>query len=283
MIPTLFIIGASGSGKTTVLEEVVKVFASRELAIGYVKHGPPNFVMDVEGKDSHRLHTAGAKAVALENGHRVGLNLSHWNHSGPLSVINELFPKDLDLVIVEGHKNTPYEKIEVFRQSHSKVPCSTPSEGVIAYITDDGSALSKDVAHLPMDDFEAIADFVQEWQQERAAFGHETVKVTVDGTHLPINDFVSRTLGMTARALLANLRGPGPSVWLKVMVDERNECQVRATGPNNTVPMKLFIQQMVAMTLRGFLMSLDCGPSMNSPFTIELAAEEPKIVHANDE
>ena len=277
MIPTLFIVGASGSGKTTVIEEIVKILVSRELSVGYIKHGPPNFSMDVEGKDSHRLYKAGAKAVAIENGNRVGLNLCQWSNSGPIAIANELFPQDLDLIIIEGHKNTPYEKVEVFRQAHSKSPCCQPEGGVIAYITDDGSCLSPDIKHLPIDDFEAVADFVHEWQRDKAAFIPETAKITVDGKPLPINDFVSQTLGHTVRALLNNLRGAGTHVWVKITVDEMNNCQVRATGPNNALPLKPFIQQMVGSTLRGFLMSLDGGPEINSPFTIELAAEEPKV------
>ena len=275
MIPALFIVGASGSGKTTVIEEVAKILVSREMAIGYIKHGPPNFCMDVEGKDSHRLYKAGAKAVAIENGNRVGLNLSHWSKPGPIAIANNLFPQDLDLIIVEGHKNTPFEKIEVFRKSHSKGPCCQPEGGVIAYVTDDGSCLSPDVKHLPIDDFEVVANFIHEWQRNKAAFLPEKVKVTVGGNPLPMNDFVSQALGCTARALLHNLRGAGDSVWVKITVDKMNSCQIRATGPNNAVPLKPFIQQMVGSTLRGFLMCLDDGPKINSTFTIELAAEEP--------
>ncbi len=275
MIPTLFIVGASGSGKTTLIEAVVKELVQRDLAVGYIKHGPPNFVMDVEGKDSWRIRRAGAKAVAIENGPRIGLNLEAWQQSGPLAIGSLLFPDTLDLIIVEGYKSTSYEKIEVFRQTHSTTPCCTPAEGVIAYATDDCYSLSKEVPHLDLAKPIAVSDFIQEWQRERAAFIHEQVDVKVDGVPLAVNDFVANTLARTTRALFANLRGAHPLAWLKIDVNKKDSCQVRVNAPKTTIAMKPFIEKMIASTLRGFLMSLAGGPGQNTAFTIEIAAEEP--------
>ena len=66
MIPILSVVGRSNSGKTTLLEKLIRELARRGRHVGTIKHhfhGP--VTVDVPGKDSWRHREAGARAVAL--------------------------------------------------------------------------------------------------------------------------------------------------------------------------------------------------------------------------
>jgi molybdopterin molybdotransferase len=59
------VVGASGSGKTSVVEGLVKRLRAAGLQVGVVKHAPHGFELDREGSDSDRAVRAGAVAVTL--------------------------------------------------------------------------------------------------------------------------------------------------------------------------------------------------------------------------
>ena len=66
MVPILSIVGRSNSGKTTLLEKLIRELTQRGCRIGTIKHhfhGPVE--VDVPGKDSWRHKRAGARVVAL--------------------------------------------------------------------------------------------------------------------------------------------------------------------------------------------------------------------------
>lgn len=56
---------ASGTGKTTFIERLVKIFSAQGISVGVIKSDAHGFNLDVEGKDSFRFQTAGAKSVAI--------------------------------------------------------------------------------------------------------------------------------------------------------------------------------------------------------------------------
>jgi molybdopterin-guanine dinucleotide biosynthesis protein A len=107
--PVLAVCGWSGSGKTTLLESVIPELRSRGLAVAVLKHDAHGLDVDHAGKDSDRLFRAGAE-VALY---------------GPAEVLRRARPSGIDdlpaalaalldhndLVLVEGHKDTPLPKV----------------------------------------------------------------------------------------------------------------------------------------------------------------------------
>ena len=107
--PVLAVCGFSGSGKTTLLEAVIPVLAGRGLAVGIVKHDAHGFTIDRPGKDSDRLFRAGA-GVCLRGPEEVAWRL----HPGPGTGLERSVDRLLascDLVLVEGHKDTPLPKV----------------------------------------------------------------------------------------------------------------------------------------------------------------------------
>jgi molybdopterin-guanine dinucleotide biosynthesis protein B len=115
--------GLKKVGKTTLLTNLIPLLRQRGLKIAVIKHDGHDFEPDVPGTDSYKLRAAGAQGVAVYSAARwlvtkeaVGLTaadlLGHFS--------------DSDLILLEGGKNSPYPKIEIFRQGGAREPVSSP-------------------------------------------------------------------------------------------------------------------------------------------------------------
>jgi len=107
--PVLAVCGWKNSGKTTLLEQAIRHLRGCSLKVGVVKHDAHGLEVDKAGSDSDRLFRAGAE-VALE-GPDETMHRFRQDSSGRL----ELSVRDLlrhnDVVLVEGHKQTPFPKV----------------------------------------------------------------------------------------------------------------------------------------------------------------------------
>lgn len=64
--PTISIVAPeSGTGKTTFIERLIKIFAAQGIQVGVIKSDAHGFQLDTAGKDSFRFQTAGARSVAV--------------------------------------------------------------------------------------------------------------------------------------------------------------------------------------------------------------------------
>ena len=104
----LAVCGWSGSGKTTLLEAVIVELVASGLRVALVKHDAHGIEVDRPGKDSDRLFSAGAD-ICLR-----GPNEVVWRYRPGVSTSLESSVRQLsyghDLVLVEGHKQTPLPK-----------------------------------------------------------------------------------------------------------------------------------------------------------------------------
>lgn len=106
--PALAVCGFSGSGKTTLLEAAIPMLVERGLAVAVVKHDAHGMQVDKPGKDSDRLFRAGA-TIALRG------PLEQFERRGASSLLSleatlSRLGCDHDLLLVEGHKDTPLPK-----------------------------------------------------------------------------------------------------------------------------------------------------------------------------
>ena len=130
--PVLGICGWSGSGKTTLLEALLQRPAYRALRIAVVKHDAHGVSVDRPGKDSDRLYQAGAD-VLLNGPDQSLLRLHPYPDWSSLATrITDLL-SDHDLVLVEGHKDTPLPKLWLSAADGADPPASVVHiEGVLA-------------------------------------------------------------------------------------------------------------------------------------------------------
>jgi len=152
------IAGYSGSGKTTLLEKLIPCFTARGLKVSVIKHAHHGFDMDRPGKDSYRHREAGASEVLLSCSDRWVL--MRENRDGGDVGLDELLGRlaPCDLVLIEGFKQEPVPKLEVYRPENGKPPLFPERRDIVAVATD--VALGTALPCLPLDDIERIADFV---------------------------------------------------------------------------------------------------------------------------
>lgn len=108
-LPVLGICGYSGSGKTTLIEAALPVLLARGLRVTVIKHDAHGLDIDRRGKDSDRFFRAGADVLLAGPGESA--LRTHCDGPGDLAAAVDAAIDHCDLVLVEGHKDTPVEKL----------------------------------------------------------------------------------------------------------------------------------------------------------------------------
>ena len=147
--------GWSGAGKTTLLTRVIPHLRGDGLRVSVIKHAHHTFDVDVPGKDSWRHREAGAEEVLVSSGHRWALMHELRGASEPR--LPELLKKmsRVDLVVVEGYKNEPHRKIEIYRAANGKPFLFPDDAGIVGIVSDLPVETTLPTAHL--DDIPAVA------------------------------------------------------------------------------------------------------------------------------
>ncbi len=70
-IPVYSVVAWSGTGKTTILEQLIPVLKDHGLRVAVVKHDAHDFQVDEPGKDSYRMTQAGADLSVVTNDHHA--------------------------------------------------------------------------------------------------------------------------------------------------------------------------------------------------------------------
>lgn len=151
--------GWSGSGKTTVMVNLLPEIIQRGFTVSTVKHAHHNFDIDRPGKDSYEHRRAGATEVMISSINRWALMHELVNKTEPplTELMKQMSP--VDLVIVEGFKWEPHLKIEIHRPSLGK-PLLQPDDKNIIAVASDERLDSLNVPVIPLGDISSIADFI---------------------------------------------------------------------------------------------------------------------------
>ena len=162
LVPLLGFAAASGTGKTTLLEQIIPILKQQGIRVGLIKHSHHNFQIDQPGKDSFRLRAAGASPVMLVSTHRRAI-ITEIEPTREPSLDDELKLFDqsqLDLVLVEGFKAERFPKIELHRPS-LKQPLLYPTDpDIIAIASDELLELPEHLPNLDINQPEMIVDFI---------------------------------------------------------------------------------------------------------------------------
>lgn len=160
----------SGTGKTTLLTQLIPILKARGLRIGLIKYSHHDFEIDYPGKDSHRLRKAGASPVMLVSPYRqVVIEEFQPQQEIDLRRQIELFPsQNIDLLLVEGFRDQPFPKIELHRPCLGK-PLLYPNDpNIIAIACDRTLNTPSTLTQLDLNQPDAIADFIIEFYQQNS-------------------------------------------------------------------------------------------------------------------
>jgi molybdopterin-guanine dinucleotide biosynthesis protein B len=151
--------GWSGSGKTTLLTRLIPNLTGRGISVSTIKHAHHRFDIDTPGKDSYEHRKAGASEVMVTSVDRWAL--MHENRGKDEPDFDTLVAKmaPVDLLLIEGFKSYPHEKLEVYRASVGKNLLAPEDDSIVA-IACDGALYNINRPVLNLGDIPGIADFV---------------------------------------------------------------------------------------------------------------------------
>lgn len=161
------VIGASGSGKTTLLARLVPELRRRGMRVAAVKHSSDAHPLHKAGSDSERLEAAGAAPVVFATPGGVQLTFP-GDPALLLPAILERFSSALDLILVEGWKDGPFAKIEVWRKELGP-SLAVGRTDTLAIVTEDDAPAS--LCTFTTRDVDQLADFLVRWVRDPAGIG----------------------------------------------------------------------------------------------------------------
>lgn len=157
-IPVISIVGGqSNSGKTTLLEKLIREAKMRGWRVATLKHDVHGFEMDQPGKDTWRHDRAGADVVAISSPQRIAI-LERVANDLPLDEVLARI-QGVDIIFTEGYKHADKPKIEVFRSAVHEALFSKLEE-LIAIASD--VSFDNGVPCFGLDDAQGICDLIAE-------------------------------------------------------------------------------------------------------------------------
>ena len=161
-VPLMGFAAWSGTGKTTLLVNLLGIFTSRGLRVGVIKHAHHTFEIDYPGKDSYELRKAGASQVLIGSKKRWALLVeTPAGDDKPLEHhVRNLDLDNLDLILVEGFKPEAIPKIELHRPSLGHELLHPGDESIIAIATDGELPVATELPLLDLNNPQQIARFI---------------------------------------------------------------------------------------------------------------------------
>jgi molybdopterin-guanine dinucleotide biosynthesis adapter protein len=157
-IPVVSIVGKSDSGKTTVVENLVRELTARGWRVATVKHHIHEVDIDVPGKDSWRHARAGAVTTMISSPTQFAV-VRKVDEERTLDELAQA-AEGCDILLTEGFKRAGNVRIEVSRRGRSDEIISEPSQ-LHALVTDNEDLEVPGVPLIALDDVTGLADMIE--------------------------------------------------------------------------------------------------------------------------
>lgn len=155
----------SGTGKTTLLKQLVPVLRARGIRVAVIKHAHHEFDTDRPDKDSYELRKAGATQMLVASSRRWALITENAEPQEPqlTELLRHIDGDAVDLVLVEGFKREPFPKIELHRSARQRPLQFLSDPSIVAVACDQAAILpgTQSLAVLDINAPEQIADFIE--------------------------------------------------------------------------------------------------------------------------
>ena len=157
-IPIIGFAAYSGTGKTTLIEKLVRSLKDKGLRLAVIKHDGHRFEIDKEGKDSYRFTKAGADISIITSCEKFAL--MEQREASFEQVV--ALVRDVDLILVEGYKQaTDLPQIGIARAATGKGFTHELSH-FVAVVTDLDLG-DEGIRKFGFDEIEEIAGFIMEY------------------------------------------------------------------------------------------------------------------------
>ncbi len=157
-VPILGFAAFSGTGKTTLLTQLIPLLKNSGLRVGLIKHSHHNFEIDKPGKDSYQLRKAGASPIMIVSSHRRAIITEFAAVSEPklADQIKAIDASCLDLILVEGFKAEYFPKIELHRPCLNNKLLFPNDPSIIAIATDEEFTMTSINTNMPEEELSSI-------------------------------------------------------------------------------------------------------------------------------
>jgi len=148
------VIGAKNSGKTTVIEGLIKYLINEGYRVATIKHTSHSHRFDKPGKDTYRHREAGASlTVAISKG-----ETAIFAEPGLIDIgkIRALTNQPIDIILVEGDREAERPKILVTREL--KEFAGGPVKNIVATIGPE--KVDGVTAHFETDNYAGLGTFI---------------------------------------------------------------------------------------------------------------------------
>ena len=153
------LVGYSGSGKTALMVRLLPELVRRGITVSTMKHAHHGFDVDQPGKDSYVHRQAGATEVLVASEKRWALMHELRTAQEPTAADLARHMSPVDLLLVEGFKREPHDKLEIYRAENSKPLLSTDDPTYVAVLADTLVSDTK-LPVIDLNDVPAIAEFI---------------------------------------------------------------------------------------------------------------------------
>ncbi|MFZ4834617.1 molybdopterin-guanine dinucleotide biosynthesis protein MobB [Rouxiella sp. Mn2063] len=162
-VPLLGIVAFSGTGKTTLLKQLIPFLRQQGIRVGLIKHSHHSVDVDTPGKDSFELRKAGANQTMVASSSRWALMTETPEQKElDLRYLASRFDSQfLDLILVEGFKHEPIAKIALHRHGTGKSLAELIDDHVLAIASD--IPLDSQIRSLDLNNVPEIGGFIVEW------------------------------------------------------------------------------------------------------------------------
>ncbi|MFC0229182.1 molybdopterin-guanine dinucleotide biosynthesis protein MobB [Serratia aquatilis] len=161
--PLLAVAAYSGTGKTTLLKQLIPLLKQHQVRVGLIKHTHHDMDVDTPGKDSYELRKSGAEQTLVASDRRWALMTETPEQKAlDLQYLASRFDSSkVDLILVEGFKHEPISKIILYREEIGRPLAAMLDKYVIAVASD--KQIEGIAPLLDINQPEKIALFIAQW------------------------------------------------------------------------------------------------------------------------
>jgi len=163
-VPVLGFAAFSGTGKTTLLTQLIPALNLKGLRVGLIKHSHHDFEIDQPGKDSFRLRAAGASPVLLVSKYRRAIITEFSTRTEPrlFEQLKYFEQEKLDLILVEGFRDEFFPKIELHRSILDNPLLYPNDNNIVAIASDVALNTPASLVNLDINSPDQIADYIHQ-------------------------------------------------------------------------------------------------------------------------
>jgi molybdopterin-guanine dinucleotide biosynthesis protein B len=155
------VVGWKDTGKTTLVEKLIKEFNQRNFTVSTIKHAHHNFSIDRKGSDSFRHFNAGSRETIVAS-EKKWVKFSRQLGKSDID-LNYLLKQVsfADIIIVEGFKASRHDKIEVIERKNGREPLFRNDTTICGLIVNNNKINNTKLPQFERDSVGEICDFIE--------------------------------------------------------------------------------------------------------------------------